>query len=124
VKLLLDEMYLTAIAEQLRARGYDVLSVHDAAYRRLEGEPDARVFAAALADERVIVTEDISGFHRLRRTALAEGRQVPGLIFTTNHRFPRSDPGTLGRLVRALAALLDADPSLSSNLFLQDPPLS
>ena len=40
MKLLLDEMYAPAIAEQLRARGHDVASVHDAAYRALEGEPD------------------------------------------------------------------------------------
>ena len=40
MKLLLDEMYAPAIAEQLRARGHDVASVHDAAYRVLEGEPD------------------------------------------------------------------------------------
>lgn len=36
MRLLLDEMYPATIAEQLRARGHDVASVHDLAYRRIE----------------------------------------------------------------------------------------
>ena len=57
-KLLLDEMYAPAIAEQLRARGHDVATVHDPAYRALEGEPDEEVWAAAIADHRALVSEN------------------------------------------------------------------
>ena len=41
---------------------------------------------------------------------------------TANRRFPRSDAATLGRLVRALIALLDEDPPAWSSLFRQEPP--
>jgi hypothetical protein len=50
-------MYAPAIAEQLRARGRDVASVHDAAYRTLEGEPDEEVWAAA----RCVLANGTSG---------------------------------------------------------------
>ncbi len=123
MKLLLDEMYPTALAEQLRARGYDAVSIHDAEYCRLAGRPDADVFAAALSEERVVVTEDIARFLQLEAAMLAQAGASPGPIFTTNHRFPRSNPATLGRLVRALDALLERDPLLTSSLFLTDPPL-
>ena len=68
MKLLLDEMYAPAIAEQLRARGHDVASVHDAAYRALEGEPDEDVWAAALTDDRALVSEKFRTSVASRRT--------------------------------------------------------
>jgi hypothetical protein len=40
----------------------------------------------------------------------ATGRPGHGLVFTTNRRYPRHQPGTIGRLVTALAALLEAEP--------------
>jgi len=43
VKLLLDEMYSATVAEQLRGRGHDVVSIHDAEFRSLEGAPDEEV---------------------------------------------------------------------------------
>ncbi len=71
MKLLLDEMYAPAIAEQLGARGHDAASVHDAAYRALEGEPDEQVWAAALADDRTLVSENVQDFRRLDADTLA-----------------------------------------------------
>ena len=56
MKLLLDEMYAATVAEQLRARGHDVVSVHDPEHRRLEGALDEEVFATAVAEERALVT--------------------------------------------------------------------
>jgi Domain of unknown function (DUF5615) len=64
MKLLLDEMYAPAIAEQLRARGHDAVSVHDAAYRALQGEPDEKVWATAVADNRALVSENVQDFRR------------------------------------------------------------
>ncbi|HLI60642.1 MAG TPA: DUF5615 family PIN-like protein [Solirubrobacteraceae bacterium] len=52
MKLLFDEMNAPAIAEQLRARGHDVASVHDPELRSLEGEPDEAIWARAIADKR------------------------------------------------------------------------
>lgn len=119
MKLLLDEMYAPTIAEQLRARGHDAGSVHDPEYRALEGESDEEVWAAAIADDRVLVTENVQDFRRIEADALARAQPMARLIFTTDRRFPRGDPATLGRLVTALDALLAAEPDLATALFLK-----
>lgn len=119
MKLRLDEMYTPAIAEQLRARGHDVASVHDAAYRVLEGEPDEKVWAAAVADGRALVSENVQDFRRLDAEALAREQPRARLIFTTDRQFPRGDPATTGRLVTALDALLAGEPELVTALFLK-----
>jgi len=106
VRLLLDEMYPATLAEQLRARGHDVVSVHDADYSHLEGAPDAEVFAAAIADDRALLTENVADFRRLKTDALGSDAPCPRIIFTTNRQFPRGQAGTVGRLVIALAAAL------------------
>jgi hypothetical protein len=108
MKLLLDEMYAGAVAEQLRIRGHDAVSVHDPEYRRLEGAPDADVLAAGLAEGRAVVTENVADFRRLEADALARGESTAHLIFTTDRQFPRGDPPTVGRMVVALEALLSA----------------
>lgn len=119
MKLLLDEMYALAIAEALRARGHDVVSVHDPAYRALEGEPDEEVWAAAIADDRALVSENVQDFRHLEADALARTQPRPPLIFTTDRQFPRGDPATIGRLVTALDALLATEPDLGTALFLK-----
>ena len=119
MRLLLDEMYAPRIAEQLRARGRDVASVHDPEYRALEGEPDEEVWAAALAADRVLVTENVQDFRRIETEALARARPTARLIFTTDRQFPRGGPATIGRLVTALDALFDMEPDLATSLFLK-----
>jgi len=119
MKLLLDEMYTPTIAEQLRARGHDAASVHDPEYRTLEGEPDDEVWAAAIADDRALVSENVQDFRRIEANALAHAQPVARLIFTTDRQFPRGDPATLGRLVAALDALLATYPDLATALFLK-----
>jgi predicted nuclease of predicted toxin-antitoxin system len=119
VRLLLDEMYPAVIASQLRERGRDVVSIHEPEYRRLEGAPDPEVFAAALADGRAIVTENVSDFRVLESHALARGEPRPSLVFTTNRRFPRGAPATIGRLVVALDALLRTEPTGTMAVFLE-----
>jgi predicted nuclease of predicted toxin-antitoxin system len=124
LRLLLDEMYPAVIAEQLRARGHDVASVHDEEYRRLEGAPDEEVLAAARADERVIVTENVPDFRRLEVDALARGDTDIAIVYTTNRQFPRGEPGTVGRLVESLHALMSATTALTGSIFLSQPPSS
>lgn len=119
MKLLLDEMYTPTIAEQLRARGHDAASIHDPGYRTLEGEPDDEAWAAAIADNRVLVSENVQDFRRIGANALAHAQPVARLIFTTDRQFPRGDPATLGRLVAALDALLATEPDLATALFLK-----
>lgn len=122
MRLLLDEMYSPRIAEQLRARGRDVASVHDPEYRALEGEPDEEVWAAALAADRVLVTENVQDFRRIETDALASAQPTARLIFTTDRQFPRGNPATIGRLVTALDGLLIAEPELATSLFLTPTP--
>jgi predicted nuclease of predicted toxin-antitoxin system len=118
VKLLLDEMYPATIAEQLRARGHDVVSVHDPDYRRLEGAPDEEIFAIAAAEVRALVTENVPDFRWLEADALARGEPTPFLVFTTNRQFPRGESATIGRLVLALDSLLTELPAQPTTIFL------
>ena len=104
MKLLLDEMMDPAVAAGLRARGHDVIAV--SAVRALRGLSDRAILAAARDDDRVVVTEDRGDYRRLARAEVRSGRSHPGLILTSNRRWPRSRPRTVGRLVRALDALL------------------
>jgi hypothetical protein len=122
VKLLLDEMYPPVVAEQLRARGHDVVSVHDPEYRRLEGGPDEEAFAAALAESRALVTENVPDFRRLEAEALAHGEAHAALVFTSNRQFPRGKPGTTGHLIDALHTLMSERSTLRASLFLERPP--
>jgi len=77
------------------------------------------VFAAAIAEERAILTEKVPDFRRLEAEALASDEPTPGLIFTTNRQFPPGDPATVGRLVLALDALLGERPALAAAHFLK-----
>ena len=121
MKLLLDEMYAPAVAEQLRARGHDVVSVHDDGYRRLEGASDEEIFAAALGEDRALVTENVPDFRLLEAEALGRGETHTALLFTTSRQFPRGEPATTGRLVEALHTLPAERSTLSGSLFLRGP---
>ena len=122
MRLLLDEMFTPTIAEQLRARGHDAASIHDPEYRMLEGEPDDEMWAAAIADDRALVSENVQDFRPIEANALAHAQPVARLIFTTDRQFPRGEPATLGRLVSSLDALLAANPDLATALFLKPAP--
>jgi predicted nuclease of predicted toxin-antitoxin system len=116
VKLLIDEMFATAIAEQLRARGRDVVSVHETP--DLEGASDEELLRVAVAADRAIVTENVQDFRPLQAAAPASRRPCPALIFTTNRQYPRANTRTSGRLVAALDRLLEAKAVPSGAIFL------
>ena len=105
MKVLLDEMWSPVIAEQLRARGYDAVAVAERSDLRTES--DATIFAAAVAEERLVVTEDVAGFRPLADIEIGAGGFHPGLVFASRRRF-----NTEGRLVRSLASLLESDADL------------
>ena len=94
---MLDEMYPPVAAGRLRARGVDALAVKESP--DLQGLGDAELLGLAALDGRVLVTENISDFAILGRTA-----DHVGLVFCHPVRFPR-DAGHLAALVDALAAL-------------------
>lgn len=111
-------MFPPAVAEQLRARGHDALSVHDENVR-LKGLPDPQLFQSALALDCVLVTENTADFRRLEIEALAAHRPTPRFVFTTNRQFPRSEPRTVGLFVAALEALLRSGDELTVSVFLR-----
>lgn len=100
MKLLLDEMYPSLIARELRARGHDVVSVHESPGR---GTPDDDVLDHARSMGRAVVTENVRDYRPLADALLGVGDSHAGIVFTTDKRWPRSDPGAL---IAALEALL------------------
>src|SRR5918911_356755 len=104
-------MYAPAVAVELRARGHDVLSVHEAD-PVLVGASDAEVLSAAVSAERVLVTENVQDFRPLEIAILEGGDHHHGIVYTSDRQFPRGAPGTTGDLVRALDALVRDSPSL------------
>ena len=72
-------------------------------FPELRSLDDASLLAIATLDRRVLVTENVSDFATLARTA-----EHVGLVFCHPARFPRN-ADHLGALVDALVAL-DADP--------------
>ncbi len=106
LRLLLDEHFSPEIARQLRARGYDVVAVSERG--DLRGRPDRVHFASLPDQQRAVVTRDLGDLRPLLADALRRGTPTYGIV-CVSHRFPltRKD---IGRLVGALAALLDANP--------------
>jgi hypothetical protein len=80
--LLLDEMFSPTIAELLAKRGVDCQAV--VARAVLRSRDDAEVFEAAVREARILVTNNVVDFEILRRRAVADGREVPGLISTSD----------------------------------------
>jgi hypothetical protein len=109
--LLLDEMWPSDIAVQLRSRGHDV----DAVVERtdLRGVEDHEIFDAAQSEGRAIVTED-ADYRVLFAGAVRSGGTCFGVIFTSDRAFPRDSSRTAGRLVTALDRLLNTDTDLTN----------
>jgi len=104
LRLLLDEMYSRAVAEQLRARGHDAIAVTERP--DLRGRPDDEVLAWARGDGRAHVTDNVTDYMPLHRVLISSGKPHHGLVFTSNRRFPRGQPSTTGRLVESLDRFL------------------
>lgn len=121
MRLLLDEMYAPAVAVELRARGHDVLSVHEAD-PVLVGASDAEVLSTAVSAERVLVAENVRDFRPLEVGILEGGDHHHGIVYTSDRQFPRGAPTTTGDLVRALDSLLHASPALRDRSVFLAPP--
>ena len=105
MRILLDEMYPAAIAEQLRRRGHDVEAVVEAA--DLRSRPDEEIFAVAQTSHRSVVTENVRDFMALATEHAAAGEGHHGLVLLDARTYPRGVPQTIGRMVTALGALLE-----------------
>jgi hypothetical protein len=106
VRLLIDEMYPPAVAEQLRKAGHDAVSIHDDASTR--GLDDAAVCGLAVSAGRAVVTENAADFLLVVRNLLATGERAPTLVITSNRSFPRHPASFTGQAVRALCAFCEA----------------
>jgi hypothetical protein len=124
LRLLLDEHFSPEIARQLRARGHDVVAVSERP--DLRGRPDRVHFASLPDQQRAIVTRDLGDFRPLLAEALRRGTPTYGIV-CVSRRFP-STRKDIGRLVDALAALIDANPTPDAiikqggEVWLEDPP--
>lgn len=104
LRFLLDEHYPGWLAEALSDDGVD--SVALSAHRpELRGADDAAVLAAAVAEGRVVVTEDVTTF----RAAIAQVPAHVGVVYCHHARYPRTRPG-LDRSRHALAKLASNPP--------------
>jgi hypothetical protein len=123
VRLLLDELYAKQIAELLRERGHDVVSVKERP--ELEGLSDDDLFRSMQAEQRAILTENCADFDRLLREATEHGTTHYGIVFTSRRQLPRSRE-TIGLYVRILADFLGRHPGtdaiLNSSRWLPDQP--
>lgn len=86
--LLLDEMFSDDIAQQLRAKGNDVISV--VADPALVGLPDDQVLAYATTEGRALVTGNIKAFVPLDSRYRAAGQALAGLILVSTKTFPQN----------------------------------
>jgi hypothetical protein len=107
LKLLLDEMYSSAISAQLRRRHHDAVAVTERP--ELVSLSDRELFARTAAERRALVTNNVVDFVPLVREALGNGEEHFGLIFTDDRRLPRTRRG-VGAIVRSLDRLLTAHP--------------
>ena len=101
-RLLLDEMYPPALAQQLRASGHDVVAVLDVEVG-LATRTDEDVLAWAARNGRCVVTENVGDFARLAQ----QGFGHAGIVLVSSRRFPRTASG-LQRLAKTLDGVLAA----------------
>jgi predicted nuclease of predicted toxin-antitoxin system len=101
--LLLDEMFSDTIAQQLRTKGHDAISV--VAQPALVGLSDDQILAYATTEGRALVTANIKDFMPLDGRYRAAGQAHPGLILVSTKTFPQSR-GFTAAVTAALEALL------------------
>jgi hypothetical protein len=101
---LLDEMFSDTIAQQLRAKGHDVLAV--VADPALVALPDDQILGHATVARRALVTANIKDFMPLDAAYRAAGHDHAGLILISAKTFPQ-DRAYAAAITSALIALLD-----------------
>lgn len=106
MRWLIDEMFPAETAAELGERGHDARAAgHD-----LRALTDEQLLDVAVAEERVLVTENVVDFVRLLQRRVADGGAVAAVVFVLKSSLPR-DPPRLGRaLAERLAAWADDHP--------------
>jgi hypothetical protein len=109
--LLLDEMLSGAIAEQLRAKGHDVIAV--VADPALVGLSDDQILAYATDTGRALVTANIKDFIPLDARYRAASQAHAGLILVSTKTFPQ-DRNFTAAITGALSDALDQPSQITS----------
>jgi hypothetical protein len=109
--LLLDEMFTDDVAQQLRIKGYDVISV--VADPALVGRPDDQILAYATTEGRTLVTANVKDFVPLDTRYRAADQSHAGLILVSTKTFPQNR-GFPSAVTTALAALLSGTAKIQS----------
>jgi hypothetical protein len=89
--MLFDETYPRGIAEDLRLRDRDAVSMHDASGA---GTADEAVFDHARSKRQAVVTENIRDYRPLAEPILEAGGTHSGLILTTAKTLAGQRPGS------------------------------
>lgn len=109
MRLLLDEMVAAVVADQLRARGHDVVAVQDPDRAHLRGIDDCALLAHADEEQRAVVTDNVADFHRCHQRRMERGVSHHGLLFFTNGTFPRHRHDLfVSKVIAALLPMLEA----------------
>ena len=103
MKLLLDETYSPGLADALRAADVDACIVIELG---LAGSSDPEVFAAAIADGRTLLTENVADFTHISADHLGAGQHHPGVLIAPSSRFSRRAEG-IRPLVSAIRDVAD-----------------
>lgn len=103
MRLLLDEMYPATLAEALCSASIDAVTV---AELRLAGRSDLDLFATAVVDGYVLLTENVADFARIAADHLTAGHHHPGVLIALSSRFSRRAAGR-GALVAAVLTTAD-----------------
>jgi hypothetical protein len=108
-RLLLDEMFPESMAEQLRAKGYDMRAVvASPEFARL---PDEQILVGAAEAGRALVTLNIKDFMPLDAQYRATSRLHSGLILVSTKTFPQK-LNFIPAVTNSLSALLVRDDTI------------
>jgi hypothetical protein len=101
LRLLLDEMCSAVHAEALRAVGIHATTVLELG---LAGSSDPEVFAVAIMEGSVLLTENVADFTQISAEHLLAGLHHPGVLIALSSRFSRR-PAGIPALVEAIISV-------------------
>jgi hypothetical protein len=105
LRYFLDEDVSYRVAEGLRARGIDALSVHDV---RRSALSDEQQLTFSTEHERVLVTYNRADYQRLDEEWRAAGRRHSGILWCSERSLPRRSIGGRVTALQATATSFDS----------------